>query len=74
MTNKEKELIVASWATKSIESHIIYGVLRLTPPPHLRLRPPEYHEAEEEDDAEPDLVAEICLLPPSIDAIRHIGP
>jgi hypothetical protein len=74
MPNKEKELAVASLATKSTRSHLIYGVLRFTLLPHLRIRPPEYHESEDEDDAELDLVAAICVLPPGINAIRHKGP
>jgi hypothetical protein len=71
---KEEEAVAASMATKSTKSNLIYGDLHLPPLPHLWLRPPELHEAEQEDDAVPDPAAGICHLPPGIKVICHVGP
>lgn len=73
MTSERGETAAPILATKSARSSLIYGDLHLPPPPHVRLRPPEYHEAEEEEKAVPDLTAEIWHLTPGMDAIRHIG-
>jgi hypothetical protein len=71
---KKKRFVAAPLATKSARNSLIYGDLCLSPPPHLRLRPPEHDEAEKKNKRAPDPVDEICHLPPGINAICHVGP
>jgi hypothetical protein len=73
-TRKKKRFVAAPLATKSARNSLIYGDLRLPPPPHLQLRPPELDEAEKENKPVPDPADEICHFPPGMSAIRHIGP
>jgi hypothetical protein len=70
-TRKKKQLVAVFVATRSAITSLIYGDPHLPPPPHLRLRPPELHEVEEEDAAVPDPAARMNHLSPSIDAKRH---
>jgi hypothetical protein len=74
MTNTKKKCACASLSTESAKSRLIYGDFRLPPPPPVQLRPPELQEAEKEDEAAPDLAAEIWHVPPGINAKRHEGP
>jgi hypothetical protein len=73
-TRKNKKPVATPLATKSARNGLIYGDLRLPPPPHLRLRQPELNEAEKENKPVPDPADEIYHFPPGISAMCHIGP
>jgi hypothetical protein len=57
MMSEGEETTTPILATKCARRNLVYGDLHLPPLPHIRLRPPEYHEAEKEDKAVSDLDA-----------------
>jgi hypothetical protein len=69
--NREEEATASSTTAKSTRNSLIYGDLHLPPSSHLWLRPPELHEADEEDDAVLDPAAGIHHLSPGMNARRH---